>query len=162
MAISGILLIPLILFSLSPQGRARAISQSAFRPAQVESRRIDYDQKSKKPLRFLSKYLFPEPIYYTYLATKAYVDHFSPVFLFTKGDQIGRHSQVDIGQIHIFEAIFIGGALFSLVVPVPATLPCDYPHTIPRRAQKRKAPLFAQQFPGFIPEFRMAMLILHP
>lgn len=112
--ISGVLLIPLILFTFSPQGRARAISQSAFKPSEVESARIDYDQKSKKPLRFLSKYLYPEPVYYANLTAKGYMDHFSPVFLFTKGDQIGRHSQVDMGQIHIFEAILAITALFSL------------------------------------------------
>lgn len=119
--ISGILLIPLILFTFSPQGRARAISQSAFKAEEVEARRIDYDQKSKKPLRFLSKYFFPEPVYYLYQSSKAYIDHFSPVFLFTKGDQIGRHSQVDMGQIHIFEAILVITALFSLKTLNPDT-----------------------------------------
>lgn len=120
-AIAGILLTPLIVFTLSSHGRARAISQSAFKPNEVELERIGYDQKSKKPLRFLSKYLYPEPVYYANLTAKGYIDHFSPVFLFTKGDQIGRHSQVDMGQIHIFEAIFIITALFSLKTLNPDT-----------------------------------------
>ena len=104
---SLILLIPLIIFTFSQEGRARAISQSAFKKEEIEKARIDYDQKSKKPLRFLSKYLYQSPIYFSYVAVDNYVDQFSPIFLFFKGDQIGRHSQVDMGQIHYFEAVLI-------------------------------------------------------
>lgn len=141
---SSVLLIPLIIFTFSPQGRARAISQSAFKGSDMEAKRVDYDQKSKKPLRFLSKYLYHEPLYYSYLATKAYLDHFSPLFLFSRGDQIGRHSQVDMGQIYLFEALFIGVSFFVLkkvtpdakklmlafliLAPIPATIVTPTPH----------------------------------
>lgn len=141
---SIVLLIPLIIFTFSPQGRARAISQSAFKGSDMEAVRIDYDQKSKKPLRFLSKYLYHEPLYYSYLATKTYLDHFSPLFLFSRGDQIGRHSQVDMGQIYLFEALFIGASIFILKIlskdakklmlaflflaPIPATIVLPTPH----------------------------------
>ena len=141
---SIVLLIPLIIFTFSPQGRARAISQSAFKGSDTEAKRIDYDQKSKKPLRFLSKYLYHEPLYYSYLATKAYLDHFSPFFLFSRGDQIGRHSQVDMGQIYLFEAIFITASFFALrilqkdakklmlafliISPIPAIIVLPTPH----------------------------------
>lgn len=139
-----VLAIPLILFTFSPQGRARAISQTAFKSNEVEIVRIGYDQKSKKPLRFLSKYLYQKPAYYSYQAVKSYVDHFSPVFLFTKGDQIGRHSQVDMGQLYLFEALFIVIAffvlkiipndarkltlVFLLLAPIPATIVLPTPH----------------------------------
>lgn len=142
--IAAILTIPLLIFTFSPQGRSRAISQAAFKSNEVENRRIDYDQKSKKPLRFLSKYLYHEPLYYSYLVTKAYLAHFSPYFLFSRGDQIGRHSQVDMGQIYIFEALFIAIAAFALKIlpkdakklmlaflilsPIPATIVIPTPH----------------------------------
>lgn len=142
--LSVVLSIPLILFTISPQGRARAISQSVFKPNEVETARIDYDQKSKKPLRFLSKYLYQKPVYYSYQAVKSYVDHFSPVFLFSRGDQIGRHSQVDMGQLYLFEALFIVIAFFVLKIipndarkltlaflllaPIPATIVVPTPH----------------------------------
>lgn len=142
--LSIILLIPLASFTFSPQGRARAISQSAFNKQQIENTRLDYDQKSKKPLRFLSRYLYQGPLYWSYLALSAYIDHFSPVFLFIKGDQIGRHSQVDMGQIYAIEtglfilAIFALKNLnprtkwlmlsFLLISPLPATIVTPTPH----------------------------------
>lgn len=142
LAIALFLSVPLIWFSLSTEGKSRATSQSAFKKEDLEKARIDYDQKSKKPLRFMSKYLYQKPVYYAYLAAKGYVSHFSPTFLFTKGDQIGRHSQVDMGQIYIFEAALILVALFNLkmtttakiflawllISPIPASIVTPTPH----------------------------------
>ena len=141
---SLILLMPLIMFTFSPQGRVRAISQTAFKSNEVELARIDYDQKSKKPLRFLSKYLYQKPIYYSYLAANAYFNHFSPTFLFARGDSIGRHSQVDMGQIYIFDALLLFFAVFAyknlqtngrklmlawlLFAPIPAMIVTPTPH----------------------------------
>lgn len=107
------LLLPLINFSLSDEGKARASSQSAFKSKDIEKAKLDFDQKSKKPFRFMSKYLYNPPAYYTYVALKAYVDHMSPTFLFVRGDQIGRHSQVDMGQIYLYEALFLIWAVFA-------------------------------------------------
>lgn len=142
--LSLLLLIPLINFTFTEQGRARAASQSAFSPQEVENKRIDYDQKSKKPLRALSKYLYSEPLYFAHTAFGNYLDHFSPVFLFFKGDQIGRHSQVDMGQIYAFEAILLIGAILAfkkmssgatklmlvwlLLAPIPAMIVSPTPH----------------------------------
>lgn len=108
-----LILIPLARFSLTSEGQSRAISQSTFKKEELEQARLDYDQKSKKPLRFLSKYLYNPPLYYSYIALNNYFDHFSPVFLFFKGDQIGRHSQVDMGQIHMFEGVLILLSIFA-------------------------------------------------
>lgn len=134
----------MIIFTLSPNGRARAISQSAFSKGGVEIARFDFDQKSKKPLRFLSKYLFEPPVYYSQIALKGYLDHFRPTFLFLQGDQTGRHSQVDMGQIYFFEAVLILASLFALkrlknpghkimiiwllFAPIPATIVTPTPH----------------------------------
>ncbi|MBI3282577.1 glycosyltransferase family 39 protein [Candidatus Curtissbacteria bacterium] len=141
-AIALLFLVPLAAFSLSAEGRARAISQSAFKKGEQQQARLDFDQKSKKPLRFMSKYLYQEPVYYSYVAAKGYIAHFSPTFLFFQGDQIGRHSQVDMGQIFLFEAVFIVAALFLikftsinkimlawlLLAPIPASIVGPTPH----------------------------------
>lgn len=144
-----LLLVPLARFSMTPEGQSRAISQSVFKKEEVEQARLDFDQKSKKPFRFMSKYLYQQPIYsqksfayYTYVAAKGYISHFSPVFLFFQGDQTGRHSQVDMGQIFLFEALLIVIALFTikltqanklilawlLLAPIPAAIVTPTPH----------------------------------
>ena len=139
-----VLLVPILFFSLSPQGRLRATSQSVFQKEEFERQDVDYNQKSKKPLRFMSRYLYKKPLYYSFVATNAYFDHFSPTFLFSNGDQIGRHSQVDMGQLYIFELPLILASFFGLknlnkktklliltwllLSPVPATIVSVTPH----------------------------------
>ena len=142
--ISIAIALPILNFSFTSQGQSRAVSQSAFNKSSLEQTRIEYDQKSKKPLRFLSKYLYKRPVYFTYIGINGYLDHFSPVFLFIKGDQIGRHSQVDMGQIYLFEAIFLASSIFALkqqnnktkklmfswllLSPIPAIIVTPTPH----------------------------------
>lgn len=109
-----VLLIPLISFTFTNEGRSRVISQSAFKKSEFEQAKLDYDQKSKKPLRFLSSHIFKNYTYYSYVALKGYLDSFSPVFLFFRGDQIGRHSQVDMGQLYSYQMLLIVIGLFSL------------------------------------------------
>ena len=139
-----LLLLPITAFSFTQNGQARIASQSAFNKEKAEKAKIEYDQKSKKPLRFLSGRLYQKPIYYTYIAISNYIDHFSPVFLFFKGDQIGRHSQVDMGQIYAFDAVFIIFSLWGLkkinnqalklflmwllLAPIPAAIVNPTPH----------------------------------
>lgn len=139
-----ILVVPIVTFTLTPSGVMRATSQSAFHSRDLEAARLEYDQKSKKPLRFLSKYIYTKPINYIVTVTTGYLDHFSPVFLFSKGDQIGRHSQVDMGQIYGFEAILMLLAIFVLIsktrpktkifllwlflAPMPAVIVSPTPH----------------------------------
>lgn len=136
--------IPLILFSLTPNGLSRAGSQTAFKKDELHSQRLYFDQRSKPPFRFLSSKIFEEPIFYSQIFLKNYLDHFSPTFLFLKGDQIGRHSLVDLGQIHIFEFVLIAIALFNLkkidksflkvmflwllIAPIPAAIVIPTPH----------------------------------
>ncbi len=138
----AVLTIPLLRFSLSTQGQARALSESVFKVEDLKKARLDFDQKSKKPFRFMSGYLYKKPIYFSYIALKNYTEHFSPVFLFLRGDQVGRHSQVDMGQIYIFDAIFIAVALcflkwtkenklmlaWLMLSPIPAIIVAPTPH----------------------------------
>ncbi|KKR58782.1 MAG: hypothetical protein UU05_C0002G0040 [Candidatus Curtissbacteria bacterium GW2011_GWA1_40_47] len=137
------LALPIIIFTFSPEGQSRASSQSAFSQDTYESARIFYDQNSKPPLRFLSKY-WSFSLYNVYLAFNNYIDHFSPVFLFYKGDQIGRHSQVDMGQIYLFDGILLVCSIFALkklsgkslkimlswliLAPIPAMIVNPTPH----------------------------------
>ncbi|MDO8487452.1 MAG: glycosyltransferase family 39 protein [Candidatus Curtissbacteria bacterium] len=150
-----ILLIPMIIFTLSPNGRSRAISESAFKEDDRQTARLNFDQKSKKPLRFLSGYLFNPPAYYTQVVLIGYLNHFSPTFLFINGDQIGRHSQVDMGQIYLFDAIFLFLSFSAykklkgdgkkimlfwlLLAPIPASFVTPTPHA--QRALQMSIPL---------------------
>ena len=142
--LSLIIFLPLLIFTFSPQGILRADSQSAFKNIDFKEADRNYNQKSKKPLRFMSKYWYQKPIYYSYVALNEYFDHFSPVFLFFRGDQIGRHSQVDMGQLHPFEAPLILASFFALkkvnkktlslmtawlmLAPIPAVIVSVTPH----------------------------------
>jgi len=144
-ALSVILLLPLLLFTFSPSGRARAISQSVFNKDNYEKTRVYYDLNSKRPLRFLAKY-WSIPLNYAYLTLGNYLDHFSPIFLFYRGDQIGRHSQVDMGQIYLFDAVLVIFTLFAykklnkpsarvmlswlLLAPIPAIIVTPNPHAL--------------------------------
>ncbi len=143
-ALGLIMILPMVIFTFSQNGLIRATTQSAFKNGDPEKSRLDFDQKSKKPLRFLSKYIYNPPIYYSQVALKGYLDHFSPRFLFVEGDTIGRHSQVDMGQIYFFDSIFIFFALFAfakikgnakniflfwlLAAPIPAMIVLPTPH----------------------------------
>ncbi len=150
-----ILSIPMIIFTLSPSGRIRALSESAFKGNDLQAARLNFDQKSKKPLRFLSKYLFNSPVYYSQVALAEYLNHFSPTFLFINGDQIGRHSQVDMGQIYLFDSVFLLLSFFTykklegdgkkimlfwlLLAPIPASFVTPTPHA--QRALQMSIPI---------------------
>ena len=148
--------IPIFIFSFTKEGKDRAISQSTFNQADFEKARLKFDQFSKPPFRFLSKYLYNKPLYTSEVLLKNYLDHFSPTFLFFKGDQVGRHSQVDIGQINIFELPLIIIGLFCLknlknrkfmyvlllwliLAPIPAVIVNPTPHA--NRALQMVIPL---------------------
>lgn len=136
---------PIFAFTFSKEGVIRASSQKATSSIELEKARLRFDQHSKPPFRFLSKYLYQSNLFDTQILLKNYLDHFSPLFLFFKGDQVGRHSLVDIGQIHIFELPLILIGLFSLkkiknhkfsktmilwllLAPIPAAIVMPTPH----------------------------------
>ena len=182
--VAFVFLWPLISFSFTAQGRFRAISQGAFKKSDYETNRVDYDQNSKRPLRFLSKY-WPQSIYIPYQAFNSYIEHFSPVFLFFKGDQTGRHSQVDMGQIYIFDGLLIIFAIFALkdvgnkskrliigwllLAPIPATIVTPVPHAY--RTLQMVIPLaflsaigalyFFSQNRWLIPKILLSVVILY-
>ena len=144
-ALSVILLLPLLVFTFSSSGKTRATSQSVFNKEKYERTRVYYDLNSKRPLRFLAKY-WSIPLNYTYLTLGNYLEHFSPIFLFYRGDQIGRHSQVDMGQIYLFDGVLLIFALFALknlnkpslkvmlswllLAPIPAIIVTPNPHAL--------------------------------
>lgn len=139
-----IISIPIIAFSFSDRGLARARSESAFSYQEFDEARKDFNQKSKKPLRPLTKYVFRQPAYYFQKAAKAYLSHFSPTFLFLAGDSTGRHSQVDMGQVYLFDALLILSCLYGykklkikptsifiawlFLAPIPASIVTPTPH----------------------------------
>jgi len=171
--IAFILCLPLTIFTISNNGKARAISQTIFDKQAYEKKRIEYDLSSKRPLRFLSKY-WSKSIYYTYLTTNVYLDHFSPVFLFFKGDQIGRHSLVETGQIFGFEIILLSASLLAfktlnyklkfimlawlLLSPIPASIVTPTPHA--NRTLQMSLPLAFFSASGLYYLFTQRFLLL--
>jgi len=77
---------------------------------------------------------------------KGYFAHFSPVFLFIKGDSIGRHSVPGMGQLYIFELPLIIAGIYLIfkekfkyknfliawlfLAPIPAALSSPTPHAL--------------------------------
>ena len=137
--------LPILNFSFSQEGRSRASSQTAFKKESFKEAKLNFDQHSKPPFRFLSGKIYNEPLYNSQIALKNYLSHFSPVFLFFRGDQVGRHSQVDTGQLHVFELVLIVVGVFSLssiknsrfvrliifwlaISPIPAIFVSPSPH----------------------------------
>lgn len=154
--IFAIVSLPILNFSFSPEGKTRASSQTAFQKEGFKEAKLNFDQLSKPPFRFLSGKIYKEPVYYSQIALENYLDHFSPVFLFFRGDQVGRHSQVDIGQLHIFELVLILIGIFLLnsiknsklvkliifwliISPIPAIFVTPSPHA--NRALQMVIPL---------------------
>ena len=77
---------------------------------------------------------------------KGYFSHFSPTFLFVKGDSIGRHSVPGMGQLYVFELPLILAGIYLLfrdrfkyrnflivwliLAPIPAALSSPTPHSL--------------------------------
>lgn len=82
----------------------------------------------------------------TEIFTKGYLSHFSPTFLFVKGDMIGRHSVPGMGQLYVFELPLILAGIYLLfkekfkhrnflivwlfLAPIPAALSSPTPHAL--------------------------------
>lgn len=80
------------------------------------------------------------------LFIKGYLSHYSPTFLFLRGDTIGRHSVPGIGELYVFEIPLILIGLYSilknssrfksllvswfLIAPIPAALSSPVPHAL--------------------------------
>ena len=77
---------------------------------------------------------------------KGYFSHFSPAFLFTKGDSIGRHSVPGMGELYVFQMPLIAVGIYLLfrskikyknflliwliLAPIPAALSSPTPHAL--------------------------------
>lgn len=85
------LALPFLKFAFSPEGLARARTESFF--FQIETKK-DANVFSK-----LSSYLAP--------FFKSYLSYFSLDFLFFIGDQNGRHSVREIGEIYLWQLPFL-------------------------------------------------------
>lgn len=95
-----------------------------------------------------ARFKYNRRITYSYIAMNNYLSHFSPSFLFLRGDGNGRHSIDGMGMMYIFEAPFFIIGLFILhrnlkdkrlfwfillwlaVSPLPASLTQPAPHAL--------------------------------
>ena len=102
-----ILFIPLFFILISPSGQARFKGVSVFTD-QGPVNRINQDRgEHPNPNGIIAKIFHNKIQTFTVIITKNYYEHFGPKFLFTDGDPIGRHNIPNIGQLHLFDAIFL-------------------------------------------------------
>ncbi len=115
-----VIALPVVLFSLTPEAHARYVDVGV----------TSYLSGGEALVKFLS----------------VYVSHFSPGFLLTQGDPIGRHSVRDFGMLHAHDLLFLlAGVLVALrrrsradlfllgwllAGPIPAALGIDPRHAV--------------------------------
>ncbi len=100
-----LLLIPLALFSITPQAKLRYEEVNIFSDIKViervnkESENVDNN--------FISKLIYNRRFAYGVEYMSHYLDHFNPAFLFIKGDGNPKFSIQDVGQMYIWELPFL-------------------------------------------------------
>jgi len=131
-----ILLIPYLLYTFSPQGLARASSETFLADVRVRPDNLF----SQKPILAAEHFL------------RGYVSNFSPITLFFTGDGNGRHGVREIGQLYLWQLPLLllgvihtlrhsreGGnprnfnllmLFWLLIAPLPAALVRPNPHAL--------------------------------
>ena len=94
--LSFLLILPVILFSLSPEGMSRFAGSSAFSQYQQDN-------------------FFQKIMLYPLLYFQNYISYFSFPFLFVGGDGIGRHSIREVGPLFRWELPFLLIGFYYLV-----------------------------------------------
>lgn len=139
-----LLLFPIIGFLFSPQASLRFREVNIFTDSSIIERanqEIENDNNS-----LISKALHNRRIKYAVSFVSHYFDHFSPTFLFIKGDGNPKFSTQDVGQLYIWSIPFlvIGGfilfkkregrwwlvPIWLLVGIIPAATARETPHAL--------------------------------
>jgi 4-amino-4-deoxy-L-arabinose transferase-like glycosyltransferase len=148
-----LLISPLVLYWIK-SGDVRAQQVSVFNPENV-SLSTSITHQSQAGNTFFSKIFFNRRIVYLTQSAQNYMSHFSPNFLFLKGDGNARHAVKDRGLLYIWELPFILAGIFYfyktnkkgfwvlmtwlLISPVAASLSVPSPHAL--RSLPMVAPL---------------------
>ncbi len=152
---SGIIILPLLFVLFSNQGLARFQGVSIFTDLGIVNKINRERGEHQSPSDSLAKVFHNQPFYYALYFTENYFNHFSPSFLFTRGDALGRNKIPEMGQLYLFEIATLLIGVFMLIIkkyhdtkviwlwlivaPIAAALTFQAPHAL--RAQNMVMPL---------------------
>jgi 4-amino-4-deoxy-L-arabinose transferase-like glycosyltransferase len=108
-----LILIPSIGFLLSPQASLRFKEVNIFSDINVvktANQQIENDGNT-----FWSKIIHNRRVFYSLEYVKHYFDNLSPDFLFIKGDGNPKFSIQDVGQMYIWDIVFLVGGVILLI-----------------------------------------------
>ncbi len=111
--VGGLLVLPLIPFLLSPQANLRFREVNIFsdiRIVEEANQKIANDDNA-----WWSKIINNRRVGYTREYIKHYLDHIDPQFLFISGDVNPRFSTQEVGQLYLWDIVFVGLGIFLLV-----------------------------------------------
>lgn len=154
-ALLGLFLcIPLILNILGPEARARAAGVGLFADPgplnRINEQRGEHGSLDSK----WSKLFHNKLVNYSLAFAQNYFDHFQGQFLFLSGDEIQRNKVPDVGEMYLFDLVFLLAGFWALsknirewrtvllwlfAAPLAAALTFQSPHAV--RAQNMVIPL---------------------
>jgi 4-amino-4-deoxy-L-arabinose transferase-like glycosyltransferase len=142
--VGAVIVLPLVPFLLSPQASLRFQEVNIFSDIKIveeANKKIEEDNNA-----WWSKIINNRRVGYSREFALNYLDHFNPTFLFISGDVNPRFSTQDVGQMYIWDILFIGvGSLLLLknrngkwwIIPVwiaigiiPAATARETPHAL--------------------------------
>lgn len=113
-ALVGVLMIaPAIPFLLSPQAGLRFKEVNIFSDPEIVKTANQSIQNDNNAI--WSKLLHNRRVLYGFEYVKHYFDNLSPNFLFIKGDGNPKFSTQNVGQMYIFDILFLGIGLLLLI-----------------------------------------------
>lgn len=121
--------------------RQTNLMSNATREVYESSVRINQSGKST-----FSKIIYNRRVVYVEIFARNYLSHFSPNFLFLNGDANPRHSIRGMGELYLWESLFVVIGIFALfklssktrnlvlywilIAPIPAALAYPAPHAL--------------------------------
>ncbi|MCL5783744.1 MAG: glycosyltransferase family 39 protein [Patescibacteria group bacterium] len=153
-ALGGLLIIPLMFSTLTDHGLARFQGVSIFTDVGIINRTNEERGEHQNPHDLVALTFHNKFIGYGLNFLNHYFDHFSPAFLFTQGDPLGRDKTPEMGQLYLFEIFTLLAGLYFLttvykntkiiliwlfIAPLAASLTYQTPHAL--RAENMVIPL---------------------
>jgi hypothetical protein len=146
----GIIMLIVVVLPFMPAAISR---DGLIRSGQVSIQNNSFNELYKASLMqvksgntFVSKIIYNRRLVLAKIFVSNYLSHFSPNFLFFKGDANGRHGPRDMGLLYLWELPFIVFGLFLLfkldkrvgavilawilISPIPAALSVPDPHAL--------------------------------
>ncbi len=158
-----VILIPLAKDLLGPAGISRASGVTIFADPGVVARINEQRGRFKNPSGFWARALHNKPINYSIEFIENWIQHYSPQFLFISGDEIQRNKVPGMGQMYLFESVFVLVGIFYLlrnrskgaklilwwllIAPFAAAITFQSPHAL--RAQNMVIPITVVSSLGF-------------